>query len=470
MDLWNILAASESWLERWGTLLCSLGPIVFAWVLYMTLGVKPTSRMVWIAIVWLCVAILGAFYPAVESIWPWFLGVWASLACLDLFVLLWAKRPEVERRLPGRMAVGVEENVELLIRNHRPLVYQVELFDGIPEESKCEDFPRKIKLPAKGFHKITYGVTVPERGEAVFGKSFLELRTGLELWSRQHIVGEEQSVRVYPNYEPVIQLALLAMESQPQPMGIIQKNRAGLSKDFHQLRDYQYGDNLSQIDWKASSKRLSLISRDYHELRDQTVILAIDCGKRMRAMDGETAQFDHCLNAVLLLAYVALRQGDSVGVMSFGQEERWLPPVKGTQSMTTILNHLYDYQATTSPSDYSEAVEQLMRRQARRALVIMLTNVRGEDGLELVRPLRMMRKRHVVLLSSLREKAIMERLDTTAETMKDALGVARAQQYLHDRRAVLEELQSYGISTLETTARELPVALANRYLVDRESL
>ena len=75
---------------------------------------------------------------------------------------------------------------------------------------------------------------------------------------------------------------------------------------------------LSQIDWKATSKRVSLISRDYQEQRDQTVILAVDCGRRMRALDGGIPQFDHCLNAMLLLAYTALRQGDHVGIVGGG--------------------------------------------------------------------------------------------------------------------------------------------------------
>jgi len=132
----------------------------------------------------------------------------------------------------------------------------------------------------------------------------------------------------------------MAMAQRPEHSGIVRKNRAGLSRDFHQLRDYQMGDSLTQIDWKASSKRQALISRDFQEQLDQSVILMLDCGRRMRTMDGKIRQFDHCLNSMLLLSYIALRQGDQIGVLSFGGTERWLPPVKGSSAMTTILNHL----------------------------------------------------------------------------------------------------------------------------------
>jgi len=463
-------AVQKNLVEVLTPVLIYVGPIVLAWVMFRWLRVKPAVRMIWVSGIWLCLAVLGSFIPVIADTWKWVLGFWLMIALADLLFLLFARSLEVGRKLPGRMAMGVESEVELTIKNDTNIPYWVQLYDGVPDCSICEDLPWVGKLPARGFHKMMYRVTMPERGEAVFGKSFIELRTGLQLWSRQFTIGEEEGVKVYPNYEPVVQLSLMSMESQAQPMGIVEKNRAGLSKDFHQLRDYQYGDNLSQIDWKSSSKRLSLISRDYQELRDQTVILAVDCGKRMRSVDGGVAQFDHCLNAMLLLAYVALRQGDSVGIMSFGSDERWLPPMKGTQSMTAILNHLYDYQTTVNPSDYSEAAEQLLARQARRSLVIMMTNVRGEDGVELIGPLKMMRKRHVVLLASLREKAIIDRMEEPVEMMNDALAVSTAQRYMDDRREILEELNSYDISSVDTSAQELPVALANQYLLARKSL
>lgn len=187
-------------------------------------------------------------------------------------------------------------------------------------------------------------------------------------------------------------------------------------------------------------------------------------------MDGDMPQFDHCLNAMLLLAYVALRQGDHVGILSFGGEERWLPPVKGVNSMTTILNHLYDYKTSTNPSDYAEAVEKLMARQRRRALVVVLSNVRGEDGADLIQPLQMLRKRHVVMLANLREKEVMDRMEAPVSTLDDALTVAATQRYLDDRRLVLNELNAHGIQTVDTTAKQLPVALANRYLATRQEV
>jgi uncharacterized protein (DUF58 family) len=184
----------------------------------------------------------------------------------------------------------------------------------------------------------------------------------------------------------------------------------------------------------------------------------------MRAMDGELPQFDHCLNAMLLLSYVALRQGDQVGVQAFGGTNRWLPPVKGAHSMSVLLNHLFDYQTTPEPSDFAAAAEHLLARQKRRALVVVMTNLRGEDSSELIPALRLLRSKHLVMLASLRERSVEDARTKPIDEFSDALRFAAAERYDAERTEVLATLQGFGILTLDVPAQQFPIALANRYL------
>ena len=159
-----------------------------------------------------------------------------------------------------------------------------------------------------------------------------------------------------------------------------------------------------------------------------------------------------------------------MGLLGFGGEERWLPPVKGGHAMTTVLNHLYDYQSSPVPTDYSEGVERLLARQHRRAMVVVLTNLRGEDGVELIEPLRLMRKKHLVVLASLREQSIDQTLDQEVVGVDDALSYLAVKDYVSEREAVLKEIASHGILTLDETAQNFPVALANQYLKARDAV
>ncbi|MEN8773108.1 MAG: DUF58 domain-containing protein [Akkermansiaceae bacterium] len=429
---------------------------------------RPTRALIALLILWTLMGLAGSMYPPVSGWWGITGGILMLVVLFDALVAFVFKPPRVERIFPGRMAVGVEDEVKLRIINpiSRPL--HLGVFDGIPNHCECEAFPWRGWIKGKGYLDLNYPITLPERGEIGFGKTHVLMTSLLGLWSRLVRVGDEGAVKVYPNYQPVLSYALMAMAHRQEHTGIIRKNRAGLSRDFHQLRDYQMGDSLSQIDWKASSKRQSLISRDFQEQLDQSVILMLDCGRRMRAIDGEISQFDHCLNSMLLLSYVALRQGDQVGILSFGGTERWLPPVKGASAMTTVLNHLYDYETSPFPSDFSEAAERLLKHQQRRSMVVVMTNLRGEDSDELSEPLRRLRQKHVVVLASLREMGIGEMMDKELVSFEDALGYLAAHDYASEREAVLATLKADGIVTLDETAQQFPIALANAYLDTRQ--
>ncbi|MGJ8694984.1 MAG: DUF58 domain-containing protein [Verrucomicrobiaceae bacterium] len=410
-------------------------------------------------------------------LWPPGLAAWKTagfilggVSLFDALLVLVGRKADSVRELPGRFAVGIEGEVKVRIFNRSGRALYVAMFDGVPERSDCQQLPWRGWIGKKGYVDVSYPVALHERGEQRFERTHLLVTSLLGLWNRACQVGEEGSTKVYPNYQPVLSYALLAMAHRQDQSGIVRKNRPGLSREFHQLRDYQMGDSMAQIDWKASSKRQSLISRDFQEQRDQSVILMIDCGRRMRTLDGEISQFDHCLNSSLLLSYIALRQGDHVGILSFGGTDRWLPPVKGQHSMTTVLNHLYDYETAPFPSDFNEAAERLLRHQQRRALVVILTNLRGEDSSELTLPLRKLRQKHPVVLASLREEGIDEMVNEEVQTFDDSLGYLAAMDYRAERERALARLREEGIVTIDETAQAFPVALANCYLDTRDSI
>jgi len=416
---------------------------------------------------WFGWGLLGVLVSWRREWLPWWLGVGAvlgGLLLLDALAFRLAGKLELSRRVPERFALGVPGEVRLELVNRTRWPLRVELFDGVPEGAECPSMPWRGVIPAGERARIEHEVRLLERGLAKFRPVALRVGSPLGLWRRAVSRGGEEEVKVYPDYEPVVRFALLAMEARQEQMGIVRRSLAGNSRDFHQLREYREGDPLATIDWKASARRGILISREFEEQRNQTILFLTDTGRRMRAIDGDLPQFDHALNAMLLVSYVALRQGDRVGVLSFGGTRRWLPPVKGAHSMSTVLNHLFDYRTTAEPSDFAEAAERLQVYQRRRAMVVLMTNLRGEDEAELVPALRMLSRRHLVVLASLRERSIERARREPIHRFGEALRFAAAERYDAERREVMATLRAEGVITLDVPAEELPVALANRYL------
>lgn len=397
-------------------------------------------------------------------VWVVFGGVMLLVFAVDAVWMRVASGFELKRELPGRFAVGEPGVVRLDFLNRSGRDLKVEIYDGIPEGVESEVMPWSGRVPKLEKARIEHEVRIFERGPAVFREMHVGIASPLGLWRRKQLLGESEEVKVYPDYEPVVRFALLSMQARQEQMGIVRRSLAGSSRDFHQLREYREGDPLAQIDWKATSRRAELISREYQEQRNQTIVFLTDTGRRMRAIDGDLPQFDHCLNAMLLLSYVALKQGDQVGVQSFGGTNRWLPPVKGAHSMSALLQHLYDYKTTAEPSDFTAAAERLQVRQRRRALVVLLTNLRGEDASELVPAMRILSQRHLVMLASLREQTIEDARSKPIEDFSDALRFAAAERYDAERSEVMAMLRGFGVMTLDVPAKDLPVALANRYL------
>jgi uncharacterized protein (DUF58 family) len=425
---------------------------------------RPTALLLKLLIAWLVLAVAACVWEKFVLLWQIGGGLLLLVLVADALTLPRRGRITGQRSLPGRFALGVGSPVTLTVTHAARRTLALEVFDGIPTVAEAEGLPHRVRIPPGEFAALSYEARFVRRGQHVFSPAHVLVDSACGLWRSLHLIAGESQIRAYPNYEPVVRFAMLAMANRVEQMGIIKRRRMGASLDFHQLRDYQDGDVLSRIDWKATSRRSMLVSRDYEETRNQTILLVPDCGRRMRALDGGLSQFDHCLNAMLLIAFIALRQGDEVGVVGFGGVQRWLPPVKGAHCMPKLLNHLYDYETSSEPSDFIEAAERVMTLQRRRALVILLTNLRSEDGATLATAAAAMQRRHLVLTATLREQELEQRAAAPIDHLHDALQYGALTHYFGERRQLLESLRARRVLTVDESAQMLPVALANKYL------
>jgi uncharacterized protein (DUF58 family) len=262
----------------------------------------------------------------------------------------------------------------------------------------------------------------------------------------------------------------LAGDRRLQEIGVKTYQLRGKGTDFKQLSEYRAGDSVRHIDWRATLRLGKPIVREFQDERDQCVMLLVDCGRRMRADDREaaigTTHFDQVLNAVMLLSYVALKQGDAVGAMTFGTpagQERSFAPRKGAHALNALMGQLYDIQPTLTHSDYVAAAEMLLRRQHKRALIIVITNFRDEDSTELGHALRLLRPRHLVLLASLRERVVGELLAQPLVSGDAAIDVASAHLYEQSRRDAFNRLATREALMVDAEPERLGVQLVNRY-------
>jgi uncharacterized protein (DUF58 family) len=184
----------------------------------------------------------------------------------------------------------------------------------------------------------------------------------------------------------------------------------------------------------------------------------------MAARDGPLTHLDRALDAAMLLAFVALRQGDAVGLATLGGEERWLAPRKSRAMMNTLLDQAFDLRPSLRTPDFVELASNIRIRLRKRALIVLLTNLRDEDDDSLDEALALLRERHLVLIASLREPILDAALRGEVKTLDDALTHAATAQYLEQRRRAFRRLEATHVPAVDVEPAALPMALVNRYL------
>ncbi len=429
----------------------------------------PTRRTLWFVLGSFLLAVVVSVVPDYQHQWDIFIYLFIGALIADALSLFGKGHIQAERKVMHALSLGAWADVKITLHNQFRYPIRLQIYDHVPTQLEHEGLPVDVKIPARTWVKTPYRVKPIERGPATF--EFLQIRiySVLGLWKKNIKLPLRSEIRNYPNFSSVMKYTLLATDQRLNQMGILKKRRRGEGVDFHQLREYRDGDSLRQIDWKATARTRKIISRDYQEERDQQIIFLVDCGRRMLAHDDQLSHFDHTLNAILLLSHVALRQGDAVGLMTFSGHERWIPPRKSMGSVNSILNSIYDLQPSLISPDYTKAATQLMTRQKRRALVVLITNLRDEDTDELLPALHIMRKRHLVMLASMQESAINKMLDKPVLGFDTALDHAAAQHYLGYRRDAHQKVMSEGILHLDVMPQELPINIVNRYLEVKSS-
>lgn len=407
------------------------------------------------------------------SLAPWLMAhaVVLVIATLDAFVLVRWRTPLAQRDVAGVLPLGQEREVGIDLRPADARPVRVDVHDGHPAAFRVSGLPQRLDLAPAATTRIVYRAAADERGSYHFTALQLRLHSPMRLWTQRRFIDLPATVRVYPNFSPLTRLALFGTDQASRAIGAHLRRRRGDGTEFQQLRDYRDGDNLRQIDWKASRRAQRLISREYREERNQHVILMLDTGRRMLARDGALSHFDHALNACLVLALIALRQGDAVGLIAHGGDSRCLRPARGIGTLDALLANTFDLQPRAVATDYLAAASELATRHPRRALVVLVTNIRDEDVEDLVIAVRQLRRRHVVIIASLREKALDQARDLQPQHIDDAILVGATALYLEDRRRAHETLRAHGARVLDVDSDALPAALVERYLdVKREGL
>jgi uncharacterized protein (DUF58 family) len=434
---------------------------------------KPSARLLLLLSVWVVLGLLTAVAGIVE--WHktielkfvfWAYAVVLGLIALLDYLITQYTRPDlkVTRNLDPHLALGVRQKVSIKVSNQSSRPYQLWLTDSPSAQLQIHGLPVEAQIEPGKHAVVQYRVIPLQRGLAEFGQVCCRIMSSLKLWEKNTYYCDPEQTKIYPNYKPLFQSSFINSELLYSDWGVQLSQRRGEGTDFRQLRDFRVGDSLRQIDWRATARFNRPISREYQEERDQQVIFLLDCGRRMRAKDGDISHFDHALNALLLSAFIALRQGDKVGLLSFAGQSRWVPPLKGQHQISHLLDQIYDLDSSLDTSDFLEVAQQLMTRQAKRSLIILISSIEPEDRDDLSKAAKMLSQHHLVLVACMRQQALSEAQHSNIESIEDALSYCGASQQMQKQASMLATLRSDNVIVADTQPSYMHSALISEYM------
>ncbi|MCA9142622.1 MAG: DUF58 domain-containing protein, partial [Planctomycetales bacterium] len=342
--------------------------------------------------------------------------------------------------------------------------------DDIPDEFIAEPEEFSTRMEPRSRVTMHYEFRSRRRGAFTLTQVYLRTRSFLGLWRRFLNYPVETVIHVYPDMKQMSEYAILARTNRLSLMGVRRTRKIGQDNEFERLRDYTLDDNYKHIDWRTTARRNKLTVKDFQTNQSQRIIFLLDCGRMMTNNSSGLSLLDHSLNAMLMLSFVALRQGDSVGLVAFSDQiHTFVPPRSGMAQMNRLLHAGFDRFPRLVESRYDEAFVYLDTHCKKRSLVVLMTNLIDEvNSHQVHRYLTNLVGRHLPLGVLLRDHSLFDaaeavdpRLPATDQMLFRA---AAAAEILTWRHQVLTDLTHRGVLSLDVFPEDMTAPLVNQYL------
>ncbi|MBR4307617.1 MAG: DUF58 domain-containing protein [Bacteroidaceae bacterium] len=193
----------------------------------------------------------------------------------------------------------------------------------------------------------------------------------------------------------------------------------GRGMTFSEVREYQYGDDIRDIEWNVTARFGKPYIKVFEEERELTVMLLVDVSGSLDF--GSVKQFkrDMVTEIAATLAFSAIQNNDKIGVIFFSDKiEKFIPPKKGRKHILYIIRELLEYKPESQQTNIAFALEYLTRALKRRCIAFMLSDFIDQHSFQ--KPLSIASHKHDVVAIQVYDKRVAELSDVGLLKVHDA--------------------------------------------------
>ncbi len=154
----------------------------------------------------------------------------------------------------------------------------------------------------------------------------------------------------------------------------------GRGMAFSEVREYQFGDDVRNIDWNVTARYHKPFIKVYEEERELTVMLLIDMSGSREFGSMDKLKKDIVTEIAAVLAFSAIQNNDKIGVIFFSDRiEKFIPPKKGRSHILRIISELIDFEPEARGTDISGAIRYLTNAIKKRCTAFVISDFIQED-------------------------------------------------------------------------------------------
>lgn len=193
----------------------------------------------------------------------------------------------------------------------------------------------------------------------------------------------------------------------------------GRGMAFSEVREYQYGDDVRDIDWNVTARLGKPYVKVFEEERELTVILMVDVSGSLDFGTQVQTKRQMVTEIAATIAFSAIQNNDKIGVIFFSDKvEKFIPPKKGRKHILFIIRELLTFQPESNRTDIGQAVEFMTNAIKKRCTVFMLSDF--FDGKDYKNTLTIANRRHDVVALQVYDRRMTELPNVGIIKMRDA--------------------------------------------------
>jgi len=389
------------------------------------------------------------------------------LLIVDYLLLFTSKgKLQAQRDLPDKLSNGDENPIHISITNRYLFQITCKIIDELPFQFQKRDFEINSTLQSGGVKSFEYKIRPTERGVYEFGSLNVFSSSPIGFLARRYRFNTAAEVPVYPSFLQLRKYDLIAFTNRLHEYGLKKIRRIGHTMEFEQIKEYIQGDDIRNINWKATAKRNQLMVNQYQDEKSQPIYSVIDKGRVMKMPFEGLSLLDYAINATLVISNIALKKQDKAGMFSFSNsiENRVVAERRNSQ-MNLILETLYNLQTDFVESDFSRLYVDIKRNLNQRGLLLLYTNFETLDALHRqMGYLQAIAKNHVLVVIFFENTELNHFTNKGAKNIQQIFEQTIAEKFVYEKKLIVNELRKYGIQTILTKPEDLTINTINKYL------